>query len=83
MIRLSLTKADVTGPPSEGNADGIPYPKVTVLIRNDRLVIQSQAGVTMHEVAATGARGTGAKTWEIDTAEGIFHVVRRSGCGCR
>lgn len=83
VIRLSLTKADVTGPAGE-DGEATSYPKVTVLIRNDQLVLQSAAGVTLHTVAATAARGgTAPRTWEVDTAEGVFHVTRKAGCGCR
>lgn len=87
MMRLAITKADVTGP------DGTTYESVTVLTvqpRRDvedgagKLRLLSRAGTIVLEVDATAVRQGEAKgSWVVDTTAGAFTVARKSGCGCR
>lgn len=79
VIRLALTQADVTGPPTTAEPEGATYLGATVLIRNDRLVIQSRTGVVLHEVPAQGARQLVSRHWEVDTDEGLYGIRRKTG----
>lgn len=77
-MRLSLSRADVVGP------DGTAYQAVSVQTRNERLVLQTRTGQTILTVAASAVRaGAVAREWNIETADGVFRVSRKAGCGCR